>query len=211
MAEITQRNPWLSIWTEPRKTIRSLIDTNPKRGYLLLCAVYGLPLAFNLVQSFGLTSIIPLWAIIIGSLVACTFLGMVGISISAWLVHFTGKWIGGKGSFQTVRAAIAWSNVPNIVSIIMWIILFGIFGAQILNKNFSEGKFVGYQAGTLFLVMLIESIVSIWGLIILLNGLKEVQGFSIWRALLNLAIPFALVVVIVWVAAWAFSGTGAIS
>ncbi len=211
MAEITQKSPWLSIWTEPRKTIRSIINTDPKRGYLLLCAIYGLPLAFNIVQSFALTSAIPLWAIVIGCLVVCTFLGMVGISISSWLVHFTGKWIGGKGNFLTIRTAVAWSNAPNIVSILMWVVLFGVFGARVLNKNFSEGQFVGYQAGTLFLVMLIESIVSIWGLVILLNGLKEVQGFSIWKALLNLVIPFVIVVAIIWIAAWAFSGTRAIS
>lgn len=211
MAGSTKNNPWLGIWTEPRKTIRSIIDTDPKRGYLLLCAIYGLPLAFNIVQSFALTSAIPLWAIIIGSLVACTFLGMIGISFSSWLVHFTGKWIGGKGTFQTIRTAVAWANAPNIVSILMWVVLFGSFGAQVLNKNFSEGQFVGYQAGILFLVMLIESIVSVWGLVILLNGLKEVQGYSIWKALLNLVIPFVIVVAIIWIAAWAFSGTGTIT
>lgn len=203
-------NPWLSIWTEPRKTIRSIVASNPKFGFLLLSAVYGLPLAFNLVQSFALSAVIPLWAIIIGSLVVCTFLGVIGISIAAWLLQITGRLLGGKGNFMTIRAAVAWSNVPNFVTVAMWIVLLGMFGGQVFNRDFSEMHFVGYQAGTLFLVMLIETIVSVWGFIILLNALAEVQGFSIWKALLNVIIPFVAVVAILWVIGWAFQGAGAI-
>jgi len=211
MAKSVQKNPWLSIWTEPRKTIRSIVDTDPKFGYLLLCAVYGLPLAFNLVQNFALATVVPIWAILLGSLVVCTFLGMVGISISSWLVHIFGRMIGGKGNFQEIRAAVAWSNVPNFVTVFMWFVLLGVFGPQVFNKNFSEMQFVGYQAGILFLVMLLESIVSIWGFIILLSTLREVQGFSIWKAILNVVIPFVVVVAVIWGTAWMFSGTGTIS
>lgn len=211
MAKSVQKNPWLSIWIEPRKTIRSIVDTDPKFGYLLLCAVYGLPLSFNLVQNLGLTAVVPIWAIFIGSLVVCTFLGIIGISISSWLLYIFGRMIGGKGNFQTVRAAVAWSNVPNFVTILMWIVLLGVFGSQVFNRNFSEMQFVGYQAGILFLVMLVESIVSVWGFIILLSTLREVQEFSVWKAILNVVIPFVVVVAVIWGTAWLFSGTGTIS
>ena len=211
MAKSIQRNPWLSIWTEPRKTIRSIVQVNPKFGFLLLSAVYGLPIAFNFVQSFALSTVIPLWAIIIGSLVVCTFIGVIGISICACLLQIVGKWLGGQGNFQTVRASVAWSNVPNFVTIVMWIVLLGVFGGQVFNKDFSQMSFIGYEAGVVFLVMLIETIVSIWGFIILINALAEVQGFSIWKALLNVIIPFVVVVAIVWIVGWALWGTGAIT
>lgn len=211
MAKTVQKNPWLSIWTEPRKTIRSIVDTDPKFGYLILCAIYGLPFAFNLVQNFDLTAVIPVWAVLIGSLVACVFLGMIGISISSWLIHIFGRMLGGKANFQTVRAAVAWSNVPNFVTVLLWIVLLGVFGSQVFNRNFSEMQFVGYQAGILFLVMLLESIVSVWGFIILLSALREVQEFSVWRAILNVVIPFVAVVIVIWGTAWLFSGSGKIS
>ena len=210
MAKSTGTNPWLKIWVEPRKTIRSIVNTNSKYGLVALCAIYGLPLALNLAQSFALVEVIPVWAVLVGALIVSAFLGIVGISISAWLLSVTGRWIGGKGSFGNVRAAVAWSNVPNFVTILMWVVLFGVFGTQVLNRNFSEMQFVGYQAGTLFLVMLVESIVSVWGFIILLNTLAEVQGFSLWRALVNIIIPFVSLVVIIWGLGWLLSGMGAI-
>lgn len=203
-------NPWLKIWTEPRKTIRSIVGTDPKFGFILLCIIYGLPLALNLAQNMDLSTALPMWAIIIAALVVCPFLGMIGISISSWLIQVTGRWIGGKANFLSVRAVVAWSNAPNIVSILVWCVLIGMFGMQIFNKSFSEGHFVGVQAGTLFLVMLVETIVSIWGFVILLVGLSEVQGFSVWRAFANVIIPFVAVVAILWILGAVLSGVGAV-
>lgn len=210
MAKQAEGNPWLSIWTEPRQTVRSIVKTDPKFGFVILSAIYGLPMALNLAQNFSLGVKVPLWAILIGSLIVCTLLGMIGISISTWLLHVTGRWIGGRGTFQTVRTAVVWSNVPNVVTILMWIVLLCTFGGAVFNKQFSETPFVGYQAGIVFIVFLIQAVVSVWGFIILLQGLGEVQGFSAWKALLNVLIPFVIVVAIIWLVGWALFGTGTI-
>lgn len=210
MAKKAEGNPWLSIWTEPRQTIGSIVKTDPKFRFVLLSAIYGLPMALNLAQNFSLGAKVPIWAILIGSLIVCTVLGMIGISISTWLLHVTGRWIGGKGSFQTIRTAVTWSNVPNIVTLLMWGVLLGIFGGAVFNKQFSETHFIGFQAGIVFIVFLIQAVISIWGFIILLQGLGEVQGFSAWKALLNVLIPFVIVVAIIWLVGWALFGTGTI-
>ena len=115
-----QKSPWLRIWFEPRETMRQILNTGLQQGFLILSAIYGLPLAFNLVQSFAFSTLIPLWAILIGSLVLCPFLGMIGIYVATWLLEWTGRWIGGKAHFMEVRSAVAWSNVPTIVTILMW-------------------------------------------------------------------------------------------
>lgn len=201
------RSPWVRIWFEPRETMRQIMNTGLKQGFLLLSAIYGLPLAFNLIQSFAFSTLVPLWAILVGSLVLCTFLGMLGIYVATWLLEFTGKWIGGKANFMEVRAAVTWSNVPTLVTILMWVLLLGVFGGQVFDREFAQTQFMGYQAGILFLVMLVEMVISVWGFIILLNTLAEVQGFSVWRALLNVLIPFVGVLIIIWFIGWALYGS----
>jgi hypothetical protein len=210
MAKKAEGNPWLSIWTEPKKTVRSIVSTDPRFGFAILSAIYGLPMALNLAQNFSLGTVVPIWAILIGSLIVCTFLGMIGISIATWLLHFTGNWIGGKGNFLTIRTAVTWSNVPNIVTILMWVVLLSVFGGSVFNRMFSETHFIGYQAGIVFIVFLLQAIVSIWGFIILIQGLAEVQGFSAWKGLLNILIPFVIVVAIIWLVGWLLFGTGTI-
>jgi hypothetical protein len=204
MKNKVENSPWLSILVEPRKTIREIVQTDPKDSFLLLSFIYGLPIAFNFSQNLSLASVTPFWAILIGSLIACVFLGVIGISVSAWLLQMTGQWVGGKGNFQNLRAAVAWSSVPGVVTILMWLILMGVFGGQIFDKQFSQVQLVGYQAGVVFLVFLVQSIASIWAFILLLKTVGEVQGFSAWRALLNVAIPFVMVVVAIWLVGWIF-------
>ncbi len=210
MAKKAAGNPWLSIWTEPRKTVRSIVNTDPKFGFVILSGIYGFPMALNLAQNFSLGASIPLWAILIGALIICILLGMIGITISTWLLHFTGRWIGGKGSFQTVRTAVAWSNVPNVVTILMSLIVVAMFGRAMFNAAFSATHFMGTQAGIIFIVFLLQAVASIWGFVILIVGLSEVQGFSVWKALLNVLIPFVIVVAIVWLLGWVFAATGTI-
>ena len=105
-----------------------------------------------------------------------------------------------------LRAAVAWSNVPSIVTLGMWALLLAVFGSQVFDKEFVQTQFIGYQAGILFLVMLVEMVVSIWGFVILLNTLAEIQKFSIWRALLNVVIPFVGVIALIWFLGWAIYG-----
>ena len=203
-------NPWLNIWVRPRDTIRNIVATNLKYGFLALCAFNGFPMALSFAQSISLGLTLPTWALVIGALLVCGFLGFISISISSALLLWTGRWLGGTGNYSTIRAAVAWSNVPNFVTSLTWLALLAIFGGLVLNQGFSETTFVGYQAGAVFLIFLIQSIVSIWGFIILLKALGEVQGFSVWRALLNVIIPFVIVVVVVWLVGWVIWGTSSI-
>src|SRR5277367_2964710 len=85
VSNVEMGNPWLKIWTEPRKTIRGIVHTNPKRAFILLSTIYGLPIAFNFAQNISLETAIPFWAILIASLILCPFIGMIGISIGAWI------------------------------------------------------------------------------------------------------------------------------
>ncbi len=191
-------NPWLSVWTSPRETIREIVKTNPNRSFGWLCALYGLPTAFSIAQNYSFSAFMPFWAILVASFVLCTVIGAIGISITAWLLHFTGQWIGGKGDYRSIRSAVAWSNVPNSVVIIMWLILIGSFGNFLFTHGFEHAHFGGFETGLIFLVFLIQTIAAVWGFIIMLHMLGEVQGFSAWMGFLNVLIPFCIIGVIVW-------------
>ncbi len=207
MANKLEVNPWRSIWIEPRSTIREIVKFNPKHQFIWLSIIYGFPMILNFAQSYSFSEMLPLWATVLAALILSGFAGALGIVVISALLTWTGRWIGGKGTFQTVRCAVAWSNTPNIVTILMWGVLIGVFGNQLFYREFADSVFIGYESGIVFLVFLIESIVSIWGIVILLKGLSEVQGFSVWRAVVNVIIPILLMVAFIWIMGWIFSGT----
>jgi hypothetical protein len=200
-------NPWMAIWLRPRETIRAIVNFNPKFRFILLAAIYGLPMTFNLAQNYSLAHSLPLWAIIVGGLVLCSFLGALAITIGSALLTWTGRWIGGKANFEKVRCAVAWSSgVPSIFVILTWATLMAVFGSQAFSREFAETTFVGYQAGVVFLVFLIESIIWVWSLVILFKAIGEVQEFSAWKALLSVVIAFAIVFILCWFLGWIFWG-----
>src|SRR5258708_2429942 len=40
--ESVEGNPWLTVWTRPRGTIRSIVDSDPSRSVILLSVIAGI-------------------------------------------------------------------------------------------------------------------------------------------------------------------------
>lgn len=191
-------NPWTHIWTNPRETIRKIVNFNPKYGFFLLSFLYGLPMLFYWAQDLSLGETTSLMGIVIGSVILAIFVGMLSMTIGSALVLWTGKWIGGKSSYYPIRAAISWSCVPNVLSIIIWAVLILLFGKNLFLDSFPQQSL---STGLMLLgvgLVVIQGVLAVWAFVIAVNGIAEVQGFSAWKALLNVLIPFLMVVILVW-------------
>ena len=123
MTEKLGINPWIRMWTKPRETIRAIVTMDPRYRFITLCAVYGLPAMLQMAQNMSLGFSYSLVGILLGCLFLSLFAGMIGITIASGLLYMTGKWIGGSASFLQVRCAVSWSNLTNIVSIFLWVVL----------------------------------------------------------------------------------------
>jgi hypothetical protein len=192
-------NPWLSIWTKPRDTIRKIVAYDPNYRFPVLAGIYGFPLLLQIAQNFSLGENFPAYAIALIALAASVIVGMIVMSILSGLLLWTGRWIHGEASFREIRASVAWSNVPNIVTIITWIIFLGIFRNDTFFHTFPGINLTSGEYAAVFILFFIQLLVSIWSLIIFLKALGEVQGFSAWKALLNLIIPSVIVLAVIWI------------
>lgn len=197
--------PWLTMWVRPRDTIREIVSTNPKSQFYFLSAVYGFPMLLQFAQNLSLGGSMSVALVMLVALLLATPLGALVINAMSGLLYWTGGWIGGKAPFSHVRAAVAWSNVPNIVNLGVWLVLTAHFGSTLYERTFAEMTFVGPELALVFFGFLIQVVVSVWGFIMILKTLGEVQGFSAWKALLNVLIPIFLVwiafMVIMWLGA----------
>ncbi|EAR10656.1 Yip1 family protein [Reinekea blandensis] len=189
----TYLNPWFSIWTQPRATIRQIIRTNPKQSVILLAALGGFAEALDRASykdagdDFSVVMIV-LMAMSLGALG-----GILAMYVYGWLLSWTGNWINGQGHREEIRAAIAWANVPVIWALLLWIPQYALIGremfmAEAYSLTESTTTFVLF-----FGLAVIEVILGIWAFIIFLKCLGEVQGFSAWKALWNCIIPLLVV------------------
>ena len=194
--------PWKTIWLEPRKTIRSIVRTDPKAQFWLLSWLYAFPVLLHMAQGLSLGEVFPIALIVLISAALAAFVGWASLSVLAYILMWTGRWIGGDATFLALRAAVSWANVPNVVNIFLWVLLTIEFGALLFTNGFSEMEFMGYQLGLVVVVYILQLVVAVWSFVILIKTIAEVQGFSAWKAVLNIIMPLVLVLIASYVFAW---------
>ena len=127
--------PWIAIWMSPRETIRKIVNRDPTHQVIMLAALAGALVMLNslLSAALGFTPT-PLPKNLVAYLPILTFaspfigaaFGVLGLYLTSFMMDWTGRVLGGVGNAVTVRAAVAWSEVPQIcLSIVMLLILLG--------------------------------------------------------------------------------------
>lgn len=189
-----QINPYLTIWTKPRMTIRTIIERGADKDFprFVFLVGFGMMVAQMIGKNLEALPMIGIALLIIVGI-------PVGGLIAIYTYGFTG-WLGGrifkgKAYKEDIRAAFWWSNVPIIFSgIIMTPLLLIkiLYGGHQLESNPLYALYF-MVSGLLFLSA------AIWSLVIFIRTYQEIQGFSFWRAVgalfvgnLIFIIPFIL-------------------
>jgi hypothetical protein len=186
-------NPWFTIWFSPKETLRAIVDFDPKYRFLLMSFIYGFVWMLSMSQTLSLGHYYGPIVLSIASIVLAIPIGYCLMSISTLFFHLVGKVFKGRASFMEVRAAVAFANIPSIVTILTWIILMFAYGDRIFMAD--KGK-IGASFGLVDGMFIVQVIIAVWSLAILLFGLAEVQKFSIYRAVGSFLLVTCLWVII---------------
>lgn len=194
---MAKKNPWLNIWIHPRDTIRRVVAENPNKGLWILAIIYGFSYLLGMFQSLSIGNHLGVISIFLLALVLSPICGYIVFSFAGWLTYWTGQLLKGNGTFQSVRASIAWSNVPTIVSCLIWIITLVMFGAALFTSVDSPNNQLVQNSSYLILAFaFVRVVMSVWTFVICISALAEVQGFSILRAIGNIILATILFAII---------------
>lgn len=171
------RTPWVSMWTDPRSTIRSIVQSNPKYGFWVLSTLYALVSCFYFSNYFSLGLSGSFSVIFVPLILLSPLIGFVWLSFDAWILHWVGLRLKGRAPYQHVRSAVAWAKLPYIFSLGMWVIL------MVFNP---DTAFIQYVTGVSALfITFITFILNTWAVILLIQAVREVQSFSLLRSISN--------------------------
>lgn len=187
-------NPWLSMWIKPRATIQQIIDDNPERFVLILTAIAGFSDTLDRASWQSLGDKMELPMILLLAAVAGPFLGIVKLYMGGALLRWTGGWLGGTASPKHIRAAMAWSSVPAIWGMILWIPLLALFGSELFTTETPTMDANEYMMYALIGLGLIGVGIEVWAFVAFLKCLGQVQGFSAWKALGNTLLSLLIIV-----------------
>jgi succinate dehydrogenase/fumarate reductase cytochrome b subunit len=157
---------------------------------LLLAAAAGVADMLHRVSGRVPTALF--WAVVLG-----VVLGMLLLYMKGALLRWTGRWLGGKASGEQVRAALAWSGVPVIFSLLLWLPALALFGEELfateMPRLYQSPRLIGAFAG----LALLHLVVDVWSFLIYLHCLGQVQQFSATKALLNTALSIGVAMFVV--------------
>ncbi len=176
----SELNPWIAIWTEPRATIQQIVDGDPKHLVLILAPLAGAADALTRNSELAFSS----EGAFVGLALVGAVLGFVMLYVYAYLLRWTGKWLGGTGELVAIRAVYVWSSIPKIVSgmlmTLVWVVL---------------ALTPGPVAGIDIAVMLMIVTLGAWSFVLHCKCLGQVQGFSAWKGLANSLLATLAVIV----------------
>jgi len=182
--------PFFTIWTEPRATIRRIVDSDPTRNVIALAAIGPAigALAGQWSKALGnnanLSVLWPVW--VAASVAIQAALGVLMLFVMGAVFKWSGSLLGGVASRVEVRAALAWSQVPAITAGV--ILLIGVLLGVPIPIPKTPGTSPHIDPA-FYKIMIVEAVLGFWGLIISLKCMGEVHRFSAWRALAAILIP----------------------
>lgn len=189
----------LTIWTEPRATIRRIVDVDSGFWVNRLAALVGLVFAVAFLSNTPEQALPGAGAVaFIAGIVLWPPMMILGVYVSAWMTRVTGAWLlDGKADSMAIRTAMAWSYIP-LLTLLPLAILAGVLSRASAGGNTGATAILAIF-GLLYLVA------TIWCIVIQANGVAEVQGFrSAWKGFLNVMLPGLLVFGAVFVLLFVF-------
>ena len=176
-------NPWLTIWTRPRATIRQIVDSDPKRLVLILAMGGGIAGTLERSAKKSLGDQVPSQYLPGVILMGGALVGVLSLYLFGLIFRWTGRWLGGKADSVQVRAALAWSSVPIILALPLWIPLIALAGENLFKSGQPSRGLGPPQAIATTALGGILTVVYIWSYFTAVKTLAEVHQFSAWKAL----------------------------
>jgi len=185
----------ISICIKPRATIQKIVDKNPKDSVILLACLAGISSVLGRASLRGMGDTMELFDIILLSLILGPFSGVISLYVGSYLIHWTGKWIGGTSSLQNIRAAMAWASMPTVISLLLLIPEVILFGEEMYTTQtpIVDSSTLLLYAFVIFSVIYL--ILGIWSFILYLHCLGQVQGFSLLKMFGNILLAGLLIII----------------
>ncbi len=178
--------PFLTIWYQPRKTIRAIVDADPIKHVHVLAMLTGITLMLdNFVENLSGSILMNLAFLLIGG----PIIGIGLLYLFAAIFSTSSAFVRGSGKPEETRTALAWASIPQITLTPVYLIYFLLL---FFEEEFSSSMFTFLDASYSFLIIL----VGLWGFIVFLLCLAEVNRISFWKAVLVFILPFLVAIIL---------------
>ena len=192
-----------SIWDRPKLTLTYILDKCPEKHVFLFLMLGGVVRSISRASEKGMGDNMSTGGVLLITIILGGLLGWISYYIYAWAMSFTGNWLDGEAEPIKFRTVLAWALIPSISSLIIIIPEIIIFGDDLFRSipqdqsNFNNISWIVFG--------LIEMGLGLWTLVILVIGIKLIQGFSTGKAILNVILPGLIILIPILIIVFLFA------
>jgi len=194
-SEAEKLNPFIQIWIKPRQVIRQILNSNSRKFVILLAMIGGISQVLDKASFRDMGDKLDYPYILLVALIGGPLGGILSLYVSSALIKWTGNWIGGRGTFEEIRISNAWSNVPTMWTLLLWIPQIILFGQETFTNKTPIIDSNLVLKVIYLLLSFVELVIGIWIIIINIKCIGEAQQFSSWKALVNIILSWAVILV----------------
>ena len=178
--------PLLSVWFTPRQTIERIVAERPHHLILPLAILGGVAASTSALITAGVAGVLQDWRVCLTCILIGAVLGGANLYVSAIVVAWLGRRIGGRASTAAVRAVFAWGMVPMI---------FGQLVVLLIAAGLLESAASITSRLLILWLPIVTGIVSLWSVIVTLLMLSRVAQLGFLRTMASywLGVPPLLV------------------
>jgi hypothetical protein len=193
-----------TVWFHPREAIQERLDSNSK-WYLLLILLTGVGMRLDQASNSNLGDRVDVGYILFSAFIFGPILGILAWFMYSGLSHLMVRLFDGDGTWRETRQVFAWSMVPLLAKMLLWIPQLGLYGKEMFQSAMPTVEGSLLQSGFFLLFGLEELILLGWFFYILSQGLSAIHGFSPWKGFLSvILLPIILffLLIVVFLAAF---------
>jgi hypothetical protein len=134
--------------------------------------------------------VVAAWAVFAGAIY-----GLVVLWLGGLLVHLAVRRLGSRGSYRRARHVLGFALAPVALSLlVLWPLRLALYGEDVFHARGTDSDARGAHV-----LDLLWAGAGLWGLVLVLIGIRAVHSWSWRRSLAALALASALpVVVVLW-------------
>lgn len=194
-------NPFLSVWTQPKETVRQFIK-NDRLGYtMILVSIAGIGATIAGLQDSGWFQEFSVVFWIIGILLGGIISGFLNLGVNSLLYTFIGKLYGGKGKLRDMAIAIGPTVIPQIFAVPVFVFYALFYGERFFAAP--EGfNITSIPLGAYLFLILLMLASGIWSIVVtskaigVVHGFSSMRGFGVYMTIAGIFIIIALILVI---------------
>ncbi|HEX9107654.1 MAG TPA: hypothetical protein VF832_10510, partial [Longimicrobiales bacterium] len=133
--DVALEESFLTIWLEPRATIRRIVLRDPTYRVLPLAAAGGITQVLSSAARGREANLSP-GGILLTALIAGPIFGIVALYLTAWLTRLTGGWwLHGRAGSGELRTALGWASLAHVLALPLWLLATALFGAALFRET----------------------------------------------------------------------------